>query len=298
MWPVVVGMLQAQGVDLSGIPAPSATDVATRFGALNFATGAFDDVASSSIHDVPAIRRSEEQVFELGWKALVSDRVSLGLDLYHVRATRVFASGSAVLTPSVFFDASSLASYLGTFMPAEDAGPLAAGIAQIPLGTVATAQSSTPDILVAPFGSQGGRHSHVGLDLFADVQLSPRFAAAGSYSWVDRDSVALGVGSAFLLFNVPRHKAALSLTYLDVAPGLTLTVRGRALGSFSVNTPAYVGVVRNYTAVDASVGLALPRLSHMRLLLDVSNVFNNVHQEMIGSPPLGRFVVARLSARY
>lgn len=298
MWPIVVGVLQAQGVDLSGLPAPSATDVGTRFGALNFATGAFDDVPASQIRNVPAIQRSEEQVFELGWKGLLSDRVSLGVDLYHLRAARVFASGSAVLTPNVFLDQASLETYLGGFMPPEQAGPLAAGIAQIPVGTVATAQSPTADILVAPFGNQGGSHSHLGVDVFGDIQLSSRLAASASYSWVDRDSVSLGVGSTFLLFNIPRHKAALSLTYLDPGRGVTLTLRGRALGSFSVNTPAYLGVVQEYSAVDASIGLAVPRLSRVRFLLDVANVFNDVHTEMIGSPALGRFVVARLSARY
>ncbi|MFQ5530864.1 MAG: TonB-dependent receptor domain-containing protein, partial [Gemmatimonadota bacterium] len=48
MWPVIVGALAAQGVDISGLPAPTAADVATVFGALNFTSGAFDPVPAAS----------------------------------------------------------------------------------------------------------------------------------------------------------------------------------------------------------------------------------------------------------
>lgn len=297
MWPVIVGVMKAQGVDISGIPAPTAAQAGTQFGALNFTTGGFDAVSAADIVDAPPIRRSEEQTLELGYKAFAAQRLSLGADLYYTKASRVFASGAAVLTPNVFFDAASLTKYLAGFMPAANAGALAAGIAQIPVGTVATAQSSNSDILVAPFGNQGGAFSYVGLDLFADAEITPRLTASASYSWVDRDSASLGVHNAFLLFNIPRNKGALSLAYRDDARGLTVGVRGRALSSFSVNTPAYIGVVAGYTSFDATVGAAIPGTTRARLLLDVSNVLDHRHQEMIGSAELGRFIIVRLNVR-
>jgi outer membrane receptor for ferrienterochelin and colicins len=297
MWPVIVGILRAQGIDISMIPAPTPAQVATLFGALNFASGSFDAVSAAQLRDVAPMRRSEERVIEVGYKTVLAN-MSLGVDAYHTWADHVFASGAAVLTPNVFFDPASLARYLGGFMPAAQAQQLAGGIAQIPVGTIATDRSSGADILVAPFGNQGGSFSYAGVDVGVDAQLTPRVSGSASYSWVSRDSVSLGVADAFLLFNVPRNKAAIGVKFRDDQRGLTVDLRGRALGSFSVNTPAYIGVVDSYTAVDATLAVRLPSATHLTLVLDVSNVFNDVHHEMTGSAKLGRFFVTRLNARF
>jgi len=297
MWPVIVALLKSQGVDISALPPPTAAQVATQFAALNFVSGAFDAVPASQLSGFAPIRRQEEQSFEAGYKAVFS-KASLGIDLYHTKASHVFASGAAVLTPNVFFEVSSLVRYLSGFMPAAQAQQLAAGIAQIPVGTIATDRSAGADILVAPFGDQGGAFSYAGVDVFLDGQLTPRLSGNVSYSWVNRDSVSLGVGSAFLLFNVPRNKAALGARFRDDNRGLTVDLRGRALGSFSVNTPAYVGVVDSYSAVDLSLAVRLPRNTHSTVIFDVSNLFNDVHQEFIGSAKLGRFFVTRVNARF
>jgi iron complex outermembrane receptor protein len=297
MWPVIVALLKAQGVDISALPPPTAAQVATQFGALNFVSGAFDPLSASQVASTAPIRRQEEESIEAGYKAVFT-KVSLGVDIYHTRAKHVFASGAAVLTPNVFFEVASLARYLGGFMPAAQAQQLAAGIGQIPVGTVATDRSTGADILVAPFGDQGGSFSYGGIDVALDGQLTPRLSGNASYSWVSEDSVSLGVGNAFLLFNVPRNKAAVGLKYRDENKGFTLDLRGRALGSFSVNTPAYLGIVDSYNAVDLSLAVRLPRNTHSTLILDVSNLFNEVHQEFIGSAKLGRFFVTRVNARF
>lgn len=297
MWPVIVALLKAQGADISGLPPPTAADVRTQFGALNFVTGSFDPVAAAELTDLAPIRRQEEQSIEAGYKGVFA-KAALGIDVYYTRASHVFASGAAVLTPNVFFDVSSLTQYLSKYMPLAQATQLAGGIGQIPVGTIATGSNAGADILVAPFGDQGGSFSYGGVDLAVDGQLTPRVSGNASYSWVSTDSVSLGVGSAFLLFNVPRNKAAVGVRYRDETGGVTLDVRGRALGSFSVNTPAYVGTVDSYTALDLSLALRLPRATHSTLIFDVSNVFNDVHQEFIGSAKLGRFFVTRVNARF
>jgi hypothetical protein len=297
MWPVIVALLKAQGADISALPAPTAAQVSTQFAALNFVSGMFDPVPASALGGAAPIRRQEEQSYELGYKAVFS-KSSLGVDIYHTQANHVFASGAAVLTPNVFFEVTSLTRYLSGFMPPAQASQLAAGIAQIPVGTIATDRSSQADILVAPFGDQGGSYSYAGVDVAADMQVTPRVSGSASYSWVSRDSVSLGVADAFLLFNVPRNKAALSVRYRDEDRGLTLDLRGRALGSFSVNTPAYIGIVESYTAVDLALAIRLPRRTRSTLILDVNNVFNDVHQEFIGSATLGRFFVTRINARF
>jgi len=297
MWPVIVAILKAQGVDISQLPPPTAAQVATQFGALNFVSGAFDPVSAGQLAGFAPIRRQEEQSLEAGYKAVFAN-ASLGIDVYHTRASHVFASGAAVLTPNVFFDVASLSRYLSGFMPAAQAQQLAAGIGQIPVGTIATDRSAGADILVAPFGDQGGAFSYAGIDVSLDGQLTPRLSGNASYSWVSRDSVSLGVGSAFLLFNVPRNKAALGARFRDDNRGFSVDLRGRTLGSFSVNTPAYVGVVDSYSAVDLSLAVRLPRNTHSTVIFDVSNLFNDVHQEFIGSAKLGRFFVTRVNARF
>lgn len=297
MWPVIVALLKAQGVDISMLPPPTAAQVATQFGALNFVSGAFDPVPASQLSGFAPIRRQEEESYEAGYKAVFA-KASLGIDVYHTRANHVFASGAAVLTPNVFFEVSSLSRYLSGFMPAAQAQQLAGGIGQIPVGTIATDKSAGADILVAPFGDQGGAFSYAGVDVALDGQLTPRVSGNASYSWVSRDSASLGVANSFLLFNVPRNKAALGARFRDDGRGLTIDLRGRTLGSFSVNTPAYVGVVDSYSAVDLSLAIRLPRNTHSTVVFDVSNVFNDVHQEFIGSAKLGRFFVTRVNARF
>jgi hypothetical protein len=88
------------------------------------------------------------------------------------------------------------------------------------------------------------------------------------------------------------------MRYRDDDRGLTLDLRGRTLGAFSVNTPAYIGVVDSYSAVDIAFALRLPRRTRSTLIFDISNVFNDVHQEFIGSAKLGRFFVTRINARF
>ena len=297
MWPVIVALLKAQGVDISQLPPPTAAQVATQFGALNFVSGAFDPVSAAQLANVAPIQRQQEQSFEAGYKA-VSAKASLGIDVYHTKASHVFASGAAVLTPNVFFDVASLARYLGGFMPAAQAQQLAAGIGQIPVGTIATDRSTGADILVAPFGDQGGSFSYAGIDVALDGQLTPRVSGNASYSWVSEDSVSLGVGNSFLLFNVPRNKASLGARFRDDSRGVTVDLRGRTLGSFSVNTPAYVGVVDSYSAIDLSLAVRLPRNTHSTVVFDVNNLFNDVHQEFIGSAKLGRLFITRVNARF
>ncbi len=297
MWPVIVALLKAQGVDISALPPPTAAQVATQYGALNFVSGAFDPVSAAQLADFAPIRRQEEQSFEAGYKAVFT-KASLGVDVYHTRASHVFASGAAVLTPNVFFEVPSLTRYLSGFMPAAQAQQLAAGIGQIPVGTIATDKSAGADILVAPFGDQGGEFSYAGVDVALDGQLTPRVSGNASYSWVSEDSVSLGVANAFLLFNVPRNKAAVGARFRDDERGLTVDLRGRALGSFSVNTPAYVGVVDGYSAIDLALAVRLPRSTRSTVIFDVSNLFNDVHQEFIGSAKLGRFFVTRVNARF
>jgi hypothetical protein len=292
-WPVIVGVLAAQGVDISQLPPPTAQDVGTVFGALNFNSGAFDPVPEASITDTEPIRRVEESVFELGYKALLSSRLYLGADLYYTRANHVFASGAAVLTPNVFYDPTSLTEYLTQYMPAEQAAQLAAGIAQVPVGTVAVENSTNSDILVAPFGSQGGSYDYWGVDLMAEVQATDRISLQGGYSWISTDSASLGVGSSFLLFNVPQNKGYLGARYEVEERGTFVQARGRAVQAFSVNTPAYVGRTDDYVVFDLSAGYTFPTAPSIGLFLDVTNLFDDRHTELVGSPEIGRWVVLR-----
>jgi len=292
-WPVVVGLLAAQGVDISQLPPPSPQDVGTVFGSLNFNSGAFDPVAASSIVDTEPIRRVEESVLELGYKALLSSRLFVGADVYFTHASNVFASGAAVLTPNVFLDPASLTSYLSQYMPSEQAQQLAAGIAAIPLGTVAVENSSNSDILVAPFGSQGGSYDYWGVDLMAEVTATQRLSLQAGYSWISRDSASLGVNDAFLLFNVPRNKGFVGARYEVAERGLFVQLKARAVQAFSVNTPAYVGRTDDYALVDLGAGYELPWAPSVGLFLDVTNLFDDRHTELVGSPEIGRWVVLR-----
>ena len=99
MWPAVVQILQANGVDLSGVP-PTAADVGTTLRALDPSIGAFRD-QSAGLRDIAPLRPTITRSFELGYKGLLGRGLLLDVSVYTTRRTN-FRGPLAVETPSVF----------------------------------------------------------------------------------------------------------------------------------------------------------------------------------------------------
>lgn len=289
-WPVIVEIARREGVDLSGIPQPDATQVGTVLATYNYQTDAFDPVQPGDIRDVPALRRTITSSLELGYRGVAAGRLGLAVDLYWNRVTDPLGD-RYTLTPNVFFDAATLEQYLAGYPSVPQAAQLAPELARVPVGTISPQQAPHPaDVVIVR--SQGGRYTLWGVDLTVRAPLGDRWSVAGTGSWVSTNTIGdLGPVAGFLL-NIPRTKGALSLDYRGGA--WTASLRGRAISGFDVASGFYHGRVPSYGLLDAALSYRLLRGTEATLTLEAQNVLNRRHIEMVGAPALGRLVVARM----
>ncbi len=307
LWPAVVQIMQAQGVNLAGIPAPGPTQVGTVLRVLNPTTQTFSDVTADAVRDIDPLEATTSQTWEIGYKGLFANRLLLSVDVYHTSKEN-FIGPLIIETPSVFLDRVSLAAYLGNFMPAAQAGALAAAIgglnggtggAQpkgIPLGTVTPNHelTSTGDLFLTY--RNFGELDMWGSDLAAEVILSPRWSVLGNYSYTSKNFFAASEvgGLTDVALNSPRHKGSAAVQlHQDAWNG---EARVRYSDGFPMNSGVYVGDVEGYTLVDLNVGYRLP-VGRGDALLSVSaqNLFNEKTRQFIGAPEIGRMVMTRIS---
>jgi iron complex outermembrane receptor protein len=290
LWPAAVAALAEGGLDLAGVPAPGPDDVGTRLAVLDPAAGVLRD-APPAPGGLPPLGRTTTSAFELGYRSVLADRLSLALELHRTR-TSDLPGPLVVATPSVFLDRASLERYLAGFLPADVAARAAESAAGLPLGTVGSRALPGPDLLV--FRAPGGHSTVWGADLAVSVALSRLVSAEATYSWLSDDEFP-GVGGAERhVLNVPRSKGAVAVELHDVARGLEGGVRVRAVSSFAVESGVYRGRVAGYTIVDADVGWRLPWARRVRLGLGLENLLDHRHREFVGVPELGRLLLARV----
>ena len=67
---------------------------------------------------------------------------------------------------------------------------------------------------------------------------------------------------------------------------------------FAMNSGVYIGTVDQYTVFDANIGYRLPLARPATLTLTATNLFDNLHQEFIGAPHLGRLLMLRLQYEF
>ena len=286
LWPVAVELVPS----LAGIPAPTAADV----GSYLLGDGGLKDPAE--IEDYDPERRSTTDAFELGYKALLGNRLRVGADLAVSRVRNFFGPGVQG-TPLAFLEATSLEAYLTQFMSPAEAAAIAASLDSVPLGVVNPVNSPDPnDILI--LRHQGGEFTRVGVDLDVEYAVSNRLIVGGTYSWVNRDSIGSAGGSDEAVLSAPRNKGALRVSYRDHAAGWSVWGQGVAVESYPVQSGRFSGQIPSYSVLDIGGEVRLMRHPEVGLALTVTNVFDNRHQEYIGAPEIGRLLVVRLRTRF
>jgi iron complex outermembrane receptor protein len=294
LWDAVVALAQSQDIDLSGIPAPDASQVGTRLARLDISADepAFVDVTPADVTDVEGEGRTITNALELGYKGFFGDRVALTADLWMARVSDV-AGSQYVATPSVFFEQESLQAYLAGFMTPDEAAQLAGVIAQIPAGTISPEETPhyTDLLAVSP---RGGAYTLWGADLGLDLALSRAVTVGGTYSWVSADTIPNVEVLGVVYLNAPRDKASARVEVRSEPLGLTAGLRGRYVRSFPVKNGVYEGYVDAYALVDLAMGVAIPGWRAATLTLTVQNLLDEKHIEFVGAPELGRFFLTRL----
>jgi hypothetical protein len=217
-----------------------------------------------------------------------------------------FVSPVAVVTPNLFLSTPSLAAYLGKFMPAAQAGALAAGIGGLSGDPKVT---GIPLATIAPGGTLAGSDILLSYQNVGDVRLwgadvSGEFAPTedlvlrGAFSWVNQNFfAAAGPGDVDLSTNAPRAKAQASAHYAFRRRDASAELRVRYVDAFRMVDGVLVGDVPAYTIADVEVGMSVPSTA-ARLTLTAQNLTDKRHSEFFAHPRLGRLLLARLQYRF
>ncbi len=299
MWPVIVGILAAQGIDISAIPAPPASSVGTVLQILNPTTGGFDLISHTSIQDINRIESTTTNTFEFGYKGVIGKRFLVAADIYYSQIKN-FIGDERVVTPNVFLDPATLRAYLSNplfGMPAAQVATLTAAIAGIPVGTVTPDNALDPADLMLTFRNFGDIDL-IGLDLSFTYYFNSSWNINGNYSFVSKDFFENVDGIADIALNAPKNKFGGALNYINRGAGFDAQIRVRDVGAFPVSTGVFIGNIENYTVVDFKGGYDLPFAPGMNLSVTVQNVFDDEHQEMIGAPKIGRLAFLSLNLSF
>jgi iron complex outermembrane receptor protein len=298
-WAVAQGIAAQAGVDISGVPRPTAAQVPTVMFARNAENQPFQ-VQPGDVRDIGRLEPTITSTYEVGYNGLVGERFRVAADVYFEKKTD-FVGPLIVETPTAHFAGPQLAGYLiaNGVAPATAAAitPLIAGT---PIGVIVPDNPPTqaPELILTY--RNFGNLDRWGGDVAFDVLLTDRVSMNGSYSYVNKNffprSEVGGVSDVAL--NAPKNKAALGLAYREQPSGLAVDVRGRWNDEFPMNSGVFVGTVESYTVVDASVAYRFPFAQNTILSVNVQNLFGDKHREFIGAPELGRLVLSQVQVTF
>ncbi|MDA0710422.1 MAG: TonB-dependent receptor [bacterium] len=289
----------------------------------------FIPLQQDSLSDIPRLKQNITETFELGYKAVVGNKLLLTLDLYRNRKTD-FVSQFNVETPNVFLDSITLtrvlSEQLSDSLLASDAvldavlsrlddvdqggngnggyvdelsrlfvlGDRNNGSSFLPLGTVSPDQATDPTAVILTYRNLG-QVTIYGLDVGMTYYASDTWTIAGNYSHLNENQFPTRS------LNAPLDKFNLGSSYQHPETGVRLTGWLRHRGPFPMSSGVYSGQVAGSTVIDVDVAYDLPIHSpdaSATLSLNVSNVFDRRHQEFVGAPEIGRLVSGGLTVRF
>ncbi len=266
--------------------------------------------------------------WEVGYKGLVSPRVSVELDAWFQR--RPSDPTTQILNPGILFNPTQLGGFLGTSIAGEliaqgvpqaqaqaQAQALATALTQVmakvPVGAAAfNSPLYTQPYLVFSYQNSPGYINVHGFDASADFLLPQGWSLATTYSNLNRNVFTDAPGATVanpLAANTPKHRATATLRYDSQEHGYGVEIRGRYADAFPVNSgvfnsyglPAgsvpYPGVPVN-AFLDAGFSWLLPVSGAPRWSLNATNLLNNPVASFVGVPKIGRMIMTRVSYTY
>ena len=312
MWPLAIGVLQAQGVIdaataalLAGL-TPTNSDI-TRL-LLDTNTNLVVPVAGAVLPDLPPIDEAYTETFELGWNGLVADgKLSITADVYYTKK-KDFVSPLVVETPLLFLNEADIVAYLTPFVGAPTAAALGAGVATIPLGVVSSDQVGAQGAdLIASYRNVSEDIDLWGADFAFQASLTNRWTLGGTYSHISEDYIQI-TGGAPVALNAPKDKGSLNVTFRDVVSGFTASGGVRFTSSFPAQSAEFTGTacitggtgglfeekcVDTYAIFDLNTGYEVPNTA-ATLQLSINNVFDTDYRSFPGVPNIGRLAIVRV----
>ncbi len=313
LWQLACGFLEQQGVIdptasavLCGL-TPTNDDIARLL--LDPNTQTVTPVEGAMLPDVPPLRESHTETFEVGWTGVFKDRISISADVFYMNK-RDFVSPLIVQTPLLLLDRDDLEAYLTPYVGPANAAALADGIGggpdtpPIPLAVASSDQVPSQGAdLILTFRNLGDVDLW-GADLAFDALLTEDWRLSGSFSLLGKDYFPIADGSTLAL-NAPREKGSLSIAYRNVLRGFSASARVRASSGFPVQSGVFVGTrcigadmnaedcVDDYAMVDLTASFRVPNTA-ATLQMSVNNAFNTPYRSFVGVPEIGRFAMVRV----
>jgi iron complex outermembrane receptor protein len=305
--------------------SPTSDDVSTALRMFDQQSRGFgpiiDDPAQAAV-DVPKLKPSTTNIFEVGYKGLLGERLLFGADVYYMKIED-FIGPLRFETPNAMLDPQSLGQYLlpilqGAGVPLENALLITGALAQVPLGTATWVETPTgsPTDLYLTYRNFGDVDLW-GADFGLTFLLTDIWSLSGSYSWVSED-LFIGLGNAQvdsigdIALNAPMNKATLGVLYDNQRLGLSVGLKGRYVQGYPVQSGVFVGDIPGFTVLDANIGYTLPVSTRTELVFDFRNFFSctgestedpnvasgcafgRTHQEIIGAPFIGSVISLRV----
>ncbi len=261
----------------------------------------------AALQDIEALGPTVSNTFEVGYKGVFGDRVSFGANAWFTRYDS-YISPLRLLSPHVFLNGAQVGQYLGgvfrqfvgVAFPNEavalgTAQFIAELAGQVPLGTVTpTSAGGTAAAMVLGYQDVGG-FDVMGGEMGAGFLLSDRLEMATSLSLIDKNTFeTAGELVREVSLNSPTVRGTASLTYRNDDAGINGGLRFRAQNGYPFNSGPWVGDLEAVTTLDANFGFRVPGYDDLRFQVDVSNVFDQAYQSMVGAPAIGRVILARM----
>ena len=165
------------------------------------------------------------------------------------------------------------------------------GMAMVPTGTVAPDQNATDDIVLAY--RNFGDVDLWGADFSAQIIMTQEWSMTVTGSYVS-DEFFVFEDEAEIALNAPTVKGAIGLLYDNARVGFDTGIRARYTDGFPMDSGVYRGDVESYGVLDFNIGYVLPSMRGARLSLIVNNILDNLHQEWVGAPEMGRMAMLRV----
>ncbi len=271
--------------------------------------------------DVPPLKSTITQSFEVGYKGLLADKLLIAVDGYFTKKKN-FVSGVTQLTPRALYS-----NFRDDFVPGVTSGisgsPLlaavlraqglspgsvaaliadiatAGGIEELGVGVVQPDQSAAAGEVVGAF-SNFGNVDFWGVDLTLQYLVSEQLNVFGNLSIVsddlfdDSELDEAGTGLSVAL-NASKFKWKAGFSYTG-HNGFLANSSLRFTQGFPVRSGPFIGSVEDYFLLDVGVGYDFKKwLRGVRLNITMQNALDNAHREFVGAPRIGRLTLARLS---
>ncbi len=290
---------------LAGIPAPA--NPITYLAYLNLNTKTFDPTAAPI--NISPVQPQQQRTLEMDYQGAVGKTFQYEVDAYQTHYTAIRAS-TVALTPNVFVDSAEAEQYFKSVfsgVPGADSISrlLAGNLSKLPIGVVqptggAPDETSPEDLLVGTRGYLENDIQFYGIDFFGTIMANADWSFDGSFSWLNKNYWYAGelnaqdsTNQSPFALNLPKYRASIGAKYSGLMKGLSVELRDRWSDAFLMDDNYWIGSVASQHVVDLTINYRPESWNNLQLTLSVTNLLNNLHEEFVGAPYIGRLTVLR-----